>query len=134
MNFTKKKYPWISNLKKKGLDDPVCGAGYSKISLAANGMYYPCSAWQSYPVGNSYKETLQDVWKNSDKLIYLRSIRRKHLTKCNDCEAKNYCSFCFVRNFNENNGDMLTPAKHFCDVAFINKKVVEKYRKNNNNQ
>jgi len=38
---------------------------------------------------------------------------------------------CMVRNYNENNGDMFKITKHFCDVAFLNKKMVEDYLKKN---
>ena len=34
---------------------------------------------------------------------------------------------CLVRNYNENNGDMFKVTKHFCDAAFLNKKMVEDY-------
>jgi hypothetical protein len=34
---------------------------------------------------------------------------------------------CLVRNYNESGGDMLKLNKHFCDVAFLTKKIVEEY-------
>ena len=35
---------------------------------------------------------------------------------------------CLVRNYNESNGDMFKINKHFCEVAFLNKKIVEEYK------
>ena len=35
---------------------------------------------------------------------------------------------CLVRNYNESNGDMFKVNKHFCDVAFLNKRLVEEYQ------
>ena len=46
---------------------------------------------------------------------------------CITCEAKEYCDMCMVRNFNESNGDMFKINKHFCDVAFLNKKIIENF-------
>ena len=35
---------------------------------------------------------------------------------------------CLERNFNENNGDMFKINRHFCEVAFLTKKLHEEYR------
>ena len=34
-----------------------------------------------------------------------------------------------VRNYNECNGDMFAIPKHFCDVAFLNMRLVKEYEK-----
>ena len=44
------------------------------------------------------------------------------------CEAHNYCSMCLERNYNENNGNMFEINKHFCEVAFLTKRLHEEYR------
>lgn len=115
-------------------DAPVCGAGYNFFSLAADGNYFPCSSWQDYDVGNAYNQSLKDVWENSDKLKYLRGIKRRDLKKCEGCEVASYCSYCFVRNYNENGGDMLTPSPFFCEAAFTNKKIAEEFRESIKNK
>lgn len=106
---------------------PVCGVGVDNICLTANGDYYPCAGWQGMVVGNAYKQTLKDIWQNSPELKQLRTISNGSFPECIVCEARDYCAMCLVRNYNENNGDMFKITKHFCDVAFLNKKMVEDF-------
>ncbi|MDP1621162.1 MAG: PqqD family peptide modification chaperone [Bacteroidales bacterium] len=106
---------------------PVCGVGVDNICLTANGDYYPCAGWQGMIVGNAYKESLKSIWENSEQLKQLRTISNGSFPDCVICEARDYCAMCLVRNFNENNGDMFKITKHFCDIAFLNKKMVEDY-------
>jgi len=106
---------------------PVCGVGVDNICLTANGDYYPCAGWQGMVVGNAYKQSLKDIWENSEQLKQLRTISNGSFPECVICEARDYCAMCLVRNFNENNGDMFKITKHFCDVAFLNKKMVEDF-------
>ena len=37
---------------------------------------------------------------------------------------------CLERNSNENNGDMYKIGKHFCNVAFLLKRLHEEYKNN----
>jgi len=109
---------------------PVCGVGVDNICVTANGDYYPCAGWQGMILGNAYKQSLKDIWENSEQIKELRKITNGSFPKCVICEAKDYCAMCLVRNYNENNGDMFKITKHFCDVAFLNKKMVEEYLEN----
>ena len=106
---------------------PVCGVGVDNICLTANGDYYPCAGWQGMVVGNAYKQSLNDIWENSEQLKLLRTISNGSFPECIICKARDYCAMCLVRNYNENKGDMFKITKHFCDVAFLNKKMVEDY-------
>lgn len=108
---------------------PICGVGYDNCCITANGDVYPCAGWQGYVIGNVYKETLKDIWENSPKVKELRKITNASFPQCIECEARDFCAMCLVRNFNENNGDMFTINKHFCDVAFLNKRLVEEFEK-----
>ena len=107
---------------------PLCGAGINDCCITANGDVYPCAGWQAMVCGNIHKQSLKDIWENSPQLKKIRTITHGDFPQCLKCEAKNYCSMCLVRNFNENNGDMFKINKHFCDVAFLNKKLVEEYQ------
>ena len=55
----------------------------------------------------------------------LRKITQGSFPQCLECEASDYCARCLVRNYNESGGDMFKVSQHFCDVAFLNKKLVE---------
>ena len=105
---------------------PVCGVGYDNCCITANGDVYPCAGWQSMVLGNVYKQSLQEIWEN-DKLSELRNITQASFPECLECEAIDFCARCLVRNYNESGGDMLKINKHFCDVAFLNKRLVEEY-------
>lgn len=113
---------------------PVCGVGVDNICLTANGDYYPCAGWQGMILGNAYNQSLKDIWENSEQIKELRKITNSSFPECIVCEAKDYCAMCLVRNYNENNGDMFKITKHFCDVAFLNKKMVEDYYVNKTEQ
>lgn len=107
---------------------PVCGVGYDNCCITANGDVYPCAGWQSYVLGNVYKQTLQEIWENSERVKKLRKITQASFPQCLECEARDYCARCLVRNYNESGGDMFAVNHHFCDVAFLNKRLVEEYR------
>mgnify|MGYP002626159661 CR=1 FL=1 len=106
---------------------PVCGVGYDNCCITANGDVYPCAGWQSMVIGNVYKQPLLEIWENSPKVKELRKLTRAAFPQCLECEAADFCAMCLVRNYNESGGDMLKINKHFCDVAFLNKRLVEEY-------
>lgn len=110
------------------MKQPVCGVGYDNCCITANGDVYPCAGWQDYVLGNVYKQSLQEIWENSERVKKLRKITQASFPQCLECEARDYCSRCLVRNYNESGGDMLAVNHHFCDVAFLNKRLVEEYR------
>ena len=106
---------------------PLCGAGLNDCCIDANGDVFPCAGWQDLVAGNVFSQSLKEVWEDSQQLKTVRSVTRADFPECLECEASNYCSMCLVRNYNESNGDMFKINKHFCDVAFLNKRIVEEY-------
>ena len=110
------------------MKQPVCGVGYDNCCITANGDVYPCAGWQDYVLGNMYKQSLQEIWEQSERVKELRKITQASFPQCLECEAHDYCARCLVRNYNESGGDMFAINNHFCDVAFLNKRLVEEYR------
>ena len=110
---------------------PLCGAGINDCCIAENGDVYPCAGWQDMVVGNVNNQSLKDIWETSEKLKTIRAVTQGDFPQCLKCEAQDYCSRCLVRNYNESNGDMFKLNKHFCDVAFLNKRIVEEYWEKN---
>jgi radical SAM protein with 4Fe4S-binding SPASM domain len=105
-------------------DDIVCGVCASTLCMVANGNIYPCAGWQNYVVGNVKESSLKEIWRNSPRVKYLRSLRRKDFPKCLNCKDRVFCSLCMVRNANEApDGDLFTINEHFCKVAAINHKI-----------
>ncbi|MCH5347210.1 MAG: radical SAM protein, partial [Muribaculaceae bacterium] len=111
--------------RERYLNRPICGVGYDNCCVTANGDVYPCAGWQDYVLGNVYSDTLKNIWEKSERIKELRKITNAAFPQCVDCEARQYCSMCLVRNYNESGGDMFKINKHFCDVAFLNKKIAE---------
>jgi radical SAM protein with 4Fe4S-binding SPASM domain len=117
----------LKELSEKDIsEESLCGVCTTTLSMTANGDIVPCSGWQGYVLGNIHDTSLSDIWDNSPKAKYLRGIRRKDFPKCLACEDKAFCALCMVRNANESpTGDPLELNPHFCDVARINREIVE---------
>jgi radical SAM protein with 4Fe4S-binding SPASM domain len=105
-------------------NDILCGVCTSALCMISNGDVYPCPGWQDYILGNIIETPLKEIWGNSPKVKYLRSLRKKDFPKCLICEDRGFCSLCMVRNANEANGDIFKVNKHFCKVAALNRKIV----------
>jgi len=115
-------------------NDIVCGVCITSLGMVANGNIYPCPGWQSYVLGNVKDKQLKEIWENSERVRYLRSLRKKDFPKCLKCPDRSFCSMCMVRNANENpNGDPLIVNEHFCKVAKLNREIVldRKYKIDN---
>src|SRR5574344_952167 len=120
--------PISSIPKEEYANQPLCGAGVNDLCVTVNGDIYPCSGWQAMVCGNIYKQSLKDIWENSPQLAEVRKVTHKDFPKCMDCEARDYCAACLVRNYNESGGDMFKVNDHFCQVAFLTKRLVEEWK------
>lgn len=109
---------------------PVCGVGYDNCCITANGDVYPCAGWQAYVLGNVYKQSLQEIWEQSPRVKELRKITQASFPQCLECEARDYCARCLVRNYNESGGDMFKINEHVCQVAFLTKKLASDLKDN----
>lgn len=123
-----KMRPVVSEMqldRERYMAQPVCGVGYDNCCITANGDVYPCAGWQDYVLGNVYKQSLKQIWEDSERVKELRKITEASFPQCVDCEARQFCARCLVRNYNESDGDMFKINQHFCDVAFLNKRLFE---------
>ena len=110
----------------------LCGVGISTCCMVANGNVYPCPGWQEMVLGSLQKDTLKNIWENSEKMKWLRSLQFKDMGggECCKCDKAAFCAPCMVRNANENpDGDPLKINRHFCKVAALNKQIVLDWRK-----
>ncbi len=134
MDFDKDYIKMMEEIKpptrdlEKYAEEPICGVGRDTLCMIADGNLYPCAGWQGYLVGNAKEKSIAEIWKNSEKLNYLRNIKHKDFPRCLKCDAIDYCAMCLVRNFNEG-GDMMKINENFCKSAKVNKMVVEEYIK-----
>ena len=112
--------------KRMNPNDYICSVCQSSICISENGKVYPCAGWQEYVVGNINEEKLSDIWNNSERIKYLRNLRRRDFRQCVNCSEKEFCTMCMVRNANEHpQGDPLEVNKFFCKVAKLNKDIYE---------
>ena len=126
-DFEKEMKEYIHNPERR-----LCGVGISTCCMVANGNIYPCPGWQEMVLGSLQKDTLKNIWENSEKMKWLRSLQFKDMGggECCKCDKAAFCAPCMVRNANENpDGDPLKINRHFCKVAAINKQIVLDWRK-----
>jgi len=109
--------------KEKKEEVPICGVGIDNVCISYDGLLYPCAGFQGLVLGNSTESTLKEIWKTSTEINKLRNLKRTKFEKCISCDALEYCAMCLVRNFNESKGDMFEINQHYCDVAFLTKKL-----------
>jgi len=109
-------------------EQPVCGVVVDNACISSSGNVYPCAGFQGHVLGNLTEQSLRNIWHDSEKASFIRNIKKSAFPQCLECEARDYCAMCLVRNFNESNGDMFAINTHFCDVAFLNKKLVDTFR------
>ena len=117
--------------KKRNIsaDDYVCSICHSSICIAENGNVYPCAGWQGYIIGNVQDTPLEEIWNNSEKIQYLRGLRRKDFPKCIQCLDKEFCTMCMVRNANEDSqGNPLAVNEYFCNIAKFNKDMMLEWK------
>ena len=115
------------------LERRLCGVGTTFCCMGTNGDIFPCAGWQAMVLGNIHETPLKDIWENSEKIKYLRSLKMKDMNggECCTCDNVAFCSPCMVRNANESpTGNPLEINRHFCKVAELNKKMVLDWRKN----
>ena len=125
---------YINRMKKESEDkknisenDYICSICNSSICISDRGNVYPCAGWQEYVVGDIKTTSLKEIWKNSDKIKYLRNLRRNDFPKCMQCSDKEYCTMCMVRNANENpNGNPLKVNEYYCNVVKLNREIISK--------
>lgn len=110
---------------------PFCGVGMDNLCIASDGIVYPCSGWQGMACGNVREQPIKDIWEKSPQLNKLRNLTKSAIPQCYDCEDRQFCAPCLVRNFNESGGDYLKVAPHFCKTARLNHLLVETYKSQN---
>lgn len=114
--------------RNKTQDDYICSVCNSSICVAQNGNVFPCAGWQGYVLGNIADSSLADIWYHSNKVKFLRNLKRKDFNECKNCQQRDYCTICMVRNCNESlTGNPLEISKYFCKVAEIKKRLVERH-------
>ena len=98
-------------------DDYVCRTlGHTRINLHSTGNYYPCTSGYNLVLGNCYKQSLREVWEQSELLKQLRELRMKDYPKCLACSNLSVCKICPVTFFNET-GSLYSQSANTCRLS-----------------
>jgi AdoMet-dependent heme synthase len=92
-----------------------CSAGHTSCYISPYGEFYPCV---QFPLscGNVRQQSFIDIWRNSERLKEVRSIRLKDLSSCSQCVHGSTCTRCPGLAFLE--GNMRGPSTADCEKSF----------------
>ena len=109
---------------------PICSVCRYNFCVSADGKVFPCAGWQSNIIGDLNNQTIKEIWGNSEKILALRNIKRKHFPKCVNCKDRGYCTVCMMSNSNESpEGNVFEINEFHCKVSATIHNKVEAYCK-----
>jgi len=97
------------------LENLPCSAGHTSCYVSPYGDVFPCVQFP-LPTGNVRQQRFIDIWRHSDAMNDVRSIRVKDLTTCTSCSHVSNCSRCPGLAFME--GNMRGPSSQDCEKSF----------------
>jgi radical SAM protein with 4Fe4S-binding SPASM domain len=97
------------------MDALPCGAGHNACYVSPYGEFYPCV---QFPLscGNVREKRFIDIWRDSEQLKEVRSIRLRDLSSCSGCAHGSTCTRCPGLAFLE--GNMRGPSTADCEKSF----------------
>jgi radical SAM protein with 4Fe4S-binding SPASM domain len=92
-----------------------CSAGHTACYVSPYGEFYPCV---QFPLscGNVRQQSFIDIWRHSEQLKEVRSIRLRDLSSCSQCAHGGSCTRCPGLAFME--GNMRGPSTQDCEKSF----------------
>ena len=112
------------------IDTPICSVCRYYFGVSAEGDAFPCAGWQAKKLGNLKKQSVKEIWEDSQEVDYLRQIKLRHFSKCVDCKDRGFCNICMMTNSNESSdGNIFHISKFQCDTAAMLHSKVENYLK-----
>ena len=97
------------------LDSLPCSAGHTACYVSPYGDVYPCVQFP-LPSGNVRRTPFLDIWRHSDQLNEVRSIRTRDLPSCSRCVHVVGCTRCPGLAYME--GNMRGPSSQDCEKSF----------------
>jgi len=92
-----------------------CSAGHTNCYVSPYGEVFPCVQFP-LPTGNVRQQRFIDIWRHSDRMNEVRSIRLKDLTTCTSCTHVSGCTRCPGLAYME--GNMRGPSSADCEKSF----------------
>jgi len=92
-----------------------CSAGHTACYVSPYGEFYPCV---QFPLscGNVRQQRFIDIWRDSEQLKEVRSIRLRDLSGCSQCAHGSTCTRCPGLAFME--GNMRGPSTADCEKSY----------------
>lgn len=106
------------------LEAPPCFSGFNTCAVTPSGKLLPCNQLM-YEVGDLTKEDFSSIWRNSERLKYLRSLRISDLPECAGCSLLHSCTRCPGLALLEND-DLLGPSPINCQIARMQETIAMK--------
>ena len=97
------------------LDGLPCSAGHSACYVSPYGDVYPCVQFP-LPSGNVRRTPFLNIWRDSDQLNEVRSIKTRDLPSCSQCVHVVGCTRCPGLAYME--GNMRGPSSQDCEKSF----------------
>jgi AdoMet-dependent heme synthase len=97
------------------LESTPCSAGHTTCYVSPYGDVFPCVQFP-LPTGNVRRQRFIDIWRHSDQMNEVRSIRMKDLNTCTSCSHVGSCTRCPGLAFME--GNMRGPSSKDCEKSF----------------
>jgi radical SAM protein with 4Fe4S-binding SPASM domain len=97
------------------LDSTPCSAGHTACYVSPYGEVFPCVQFP-LPTGNVRQQRFVDIWRHSEQMNDVRSIRLKDLTICPSCTHVSNCTRCPGLAYLE--GNMRGPSSQDCGKSF----------------
>jgi len=92
-----------------------CSAGHTACYISPYGDVYPCVQFP-LPSGNVRHTPFLEIWRHSEALNEVRSIRLGDLTTCSHCDHLTSCTRCPGLAYME--GNMRGPSVQDCEKSF----------------
>lgn len=105
-------------------EGPQCAAASRYCNITSAGDVMACNILPGSG-GNICKMSFREVWESSPWLKEVRSIRRRDLHTCKDCERISYCGRCHAQALVED-GDLYGPSSFAQRRAELMEQAVEK--------
>jgi len=100
-----------------------CSAGHNSCYVSPYGEVYPCVQFP-YLTGNIREQKFIDIWRDSEQMKEVRSIRVSDLQGCSSCVHGGSCSRCPGLAYME--GNMRGPSIQDCERSFARTGVPSK--------
>ncbi len=97
------------------LNEVPCSAGNNACYISPYGDVYPCVQFP-LPSGNVRQQKFIDIWRDSEQLNDVRSIRLRDLPVCSGCGHVGSCTRCPGLAYME--GNMRGPSTQDCEKSF----------------